>query len=438
MTENPLFGDHQIGRLLSDEARYRDMVQIEAALASVQADLGIIPEESARQIAKFAKSFRVEGAILAERTGLDGVPVPALLAEFRKQMTEAGLGDHAEYVHRGPTSQDIMDTAFVLCLQRTLAVMDERLKELIARLARAAHEHRKTIIAARTRNRIATPTTLGCRIAGWASPLIRHRQRLSNLRPRLFVVSLAGASGNLSAFEGHGLATEAALAKRLGLGAAGAPWHSARDNLAELASLMALISGSLGKMAQDLLLSAQIDEGISAGSGGGSSTMPHKTNPTLQEAVVALARINAGDLGHVMDAMIHAQEREGSAWFRESLVLERMFVTAGAGLRHGIRLSGTIKVDENRNTRVFTDNRGLMMAEAASLVLADRFGLASARDIVKDACRVAVAEGRPLKEALVARVTDAESIDWDRIFDPAGWIGESEALIDRLLESLEG
>ncbi len=429
-----LFGDEEIGSLISDRALIREMLRVEAALAGAQAELGTIPVESAEAIDAAAEALDISPSDLAVRTLRDGVPVPALVAALREAMKAAGEGRHAEFLHAGATSQDVMDTATVLCLGRILDVIEQRLSRLSAALAGAADANRNLVIAARTRNRIATPTTLGLRIAGWLAPLLRHRDRLNHLRPRLLVVSLAGASGNLSAFRGRGLETARMVAERLGIGVPDAPWHTARDGVAELASLLSLITGSLGKMSQDLLLSAQLDEGISAGSGGESSTMPHKVNPVLQETVVALARSNAADVAQVHAAMVHAQEREGSAWSQEIRVLPGMLVATGTALRHAIGLAASISVDEARLAESLAVTRGMMMAEAASFALSDHIGLARARDAVKSACEEAVRTGRPLRDVLEATADLQGGPDWNAVFDPANAVGEAGKIIDGILE----
>lgn len=421
-----LFGDSELSVLFSDSAEVRAMLLVEGALAAAQGKLGTIPQESGEIINRMAREVLIDPGHLAAGVARDGVVVPALVSAFA---TEMQAPEHSAYLHKGATSQDIIDTALVLRLRRVLDILDARLASLLDTLAAQAEAFKSTPMGARTRHQIATPTALGARIAGWGAPFLRHRQRLAELRPRVLVVSLAGASGNLSAFEGRGMETADALADELGLGRAELPWHSARDGICELANLCGLICGSVGKMAQDLLLSAQIGDGLRAGAGGGSSTMPHKANPTGAEAMLALARQGQGLAAQVAGAAFHAQERDGAAWSQEWLSLPSLIVATGAALRHGLELSKSLSVDPEKLAAVFKDTKGLMMAEAASFALAEHMPLADARALTKSACAKAAETGESLR-AVMARET-VLSIDWDRVFDVQTALGETEEIVRR-------
>lgn len=421
-----LFGDGELAVLFSDSAEVRAMLLVEGALAAAQGKLGVIPAESADIINRMAREVLIDPGYLAEGIARDGVVVPALVSAFGKEMQAP---EHSAFLHKGATSQDIIDTGLALRLRRVLDILDSRMGAFLNVLADQAETYKNTPMAARTRHQIATPTALGARIAGWGAPFLRHRQRLVELRPRVLVVSLAGASGNLSAFEGRGLETADALADELGLGRAELPWHSARDGISELASLCGLICGSLGKIAQDLLLSAQIGDGLRAGASGGSSTMPHKANPTGAEAMLALSRQGQGLVAQISGAAIHAQERDGAAWSQEWLSLPALIVATGAALRHGLELTQSLHVDVDKMAAVFDDTRGLMMAEAASFALADHMGLADARSVTKSACAKAVASGENLRD-VIARET-VLPIDWDAVFDARSALGESGEIITR-------
>ncbi|WP_188675838.1 class-II fumarase/aspartase family protein [Neptunicoccus cionae] len=424
-----LFGDNELSVLFSDSAEVRAMLLVEGALAAAQGKLGTIPQESGEIINRMAREVLIDPGHLAAGVARDGVVVPALVAAFA---TEMQAPEHSAYLHKGATSQDIIDTALVLRLRRVLDILDARLAVLLDTLAKQAETHKTTPMGARTRHQIATPTALGARIASWGAPFLRHRQRLAELRPRVLVVSLAGASGNLSAFEGRGLETADALAKELGLGRAELPWHSARDGICELANLCGLICGSLGKIAQDLLLSAQIGDGLRAGVGGGSSTMPHKANPTGAEAMLALARQGQGLAAQVAGAAFHAQERDGAAWSQEWLSLPSLIVATGAALCHGLDLAGSLDVEQDKLASVFEETNGLMMAEAASFALAEHMPLADARALTKSACAKSVQSGEPLR-TVMARET-VLAIDWDRVFDARSALGESEAIVSRFCD----
>jgi 3-carboxy-cis,cis-muconate cycloisomerase len=245
---------------------------------------------------------------------------------------------------------------------------------------------------------------------------------------------LGGASGNFSAFEGHGFELADVMAAELGLGAAEIPWHSTRDGILEFANLCGLICGSLGKIAQDLLLSAQIGDGVRAGNAGGSSTMPHKANPTGAEAMLALARQGQGLVAQISGAAVHAQERDGAAWAQEWLALPSLVVATGAALRHGLELVESLQVDERALAAIFEETNGLMMAESASFALARHMGMTEARAIVKSACAKAVASGEHLRDVMARETVLA--IDWSAVFDARNALGESGTIVDRFVATV--
>lgn len=426
-----LYSDTEMAGLFSDSAEIRAMLLVEGALAMAEGRLGIIPEVSAMAIHRAAREIQIDPTGLAASTGKDGVPVPALVDAFRAAMNAP---DHAKYIHWGATSQDIMDTGLVLRLRRALDILDLRLEKIVADLADAATRYRDTPMAARTRNQIATPTSFGARIVSWASPLQRHRWRLDQIKPRLLCVSLAGASGNGTAFGGQMQDVASGMAKELNLSVAHVPWHTGRDGMAEFAALLALIAGSASKMAQDLIMSAQLGDGISAGPKGASSTMPHKSNPTLPEAILSLSKHVIGLSQNMQLALTHAQEREGSAWGLEWLSLPEMVVGTAAILRHIEILAADIDAQPDIMAATFDNNNGLMMAEAASFALAEHMPLPDARAKVKAACQTAITKGLHLRDVLATETKT--KLDWDAVFNARNALGEAPKIVDRFVEGL--
>ena len=240
----PLLADTEVAALLGDAAQARAMIRVEVALATVEGRLGVIDEAAAEAIVGALAGFEPDLTDLARGTASAGVPVPALAAQLRKAVG----GPAATFVHWGATSQDIVDTALVLQLREVLDVLEARLTGLIDDLVRLADAHRGTVTVARTRFQQALPTTFGLKVAGWLAPLPRHRDRLAELRPRLLAVQFGGAAGNLAALGDPGVEVMEGLAAELGLACPAMPWHSQRDNLGELASWLALLTGSLGKL----------------------------------------------------------------------------------------------------------------------------------------------------------------------------------------------
>lgn len=290
-------------------------------------------------------------------------------------------------------------------------------------------------MAARTRAQIATPTTFGARVAAWGWPLIRARRRLEELRPRLLVLSLGGASGTLAALGPQAQAVAEETARELGLAAPPAPWHSARDGLAELATALAILCGSLGKMGRDLILLGQSEVGEArAGAGGGSSTMPHKSNPVGPEALVALSTLSARLAGGMLDALAHEGERDGARWALEWLSLPQLCVAAGGATRHAQALAGSLRPDPARMAANMAATGGMMMAEAATFALAERMPRPEAQAVVKKACADAAAKGVGLADAL-AEAAPESGVDWERALDPAAWLGEAPRIADRFAEA---
>ena len=425
-----LLTDPEVEGLLGDAALAGAMVEVERALAVVQGRLGIIDDTSAAAIARSLEHFEPDLADLARGTAKAGVPVPALVAQLRRAVGEPA----ASALHWGATSQDIVDTALVLRLRLTLDLLSGRLDRLIAVLAAMADRHRNTVTVARTRFQQALPTSFGLKAAGWLAPLLRHRDRLAELRPRLLVVQFGGAAGNLAALGARGIEVMDALAAELRLGSPPMPWHSQRDAVAELAGWLALVTGSLGKFGLDLLLLAQNEIGeVREAEGGGSSTMPQKANPVRCEALVTLARRNAVQLAGVHEAMLHAQERDGSAWQSEWLGLPEMLTATGAALGHAEALARTVVIDAGRMLATLEGTHGLLLAEAASFALADAMPKAEAQTAVKLACEETLATGEDLV-AVLARRTGAP-VDWERLQQAARQPPAATLLIDRVLRA---
>ena len=423
-----LLSDPEVAALLDDDAQARAMVRVERALAAVEGRLGVIEPAAATAIDQRLAGFAPDLAGLARGTGEAGVPVPALVGQLRSEIG----GEAARFVHWGATSQDVIDTALVLQLREALALLERRLSEVIAALGELADAHRATVAVARTRFQQAVPTSIGLKAAVWLAPLLRHRTRLAELRPRLLVVQFGGAAGNLSALGDQGIAVMEGLAGELGLRCPALPWHAQRDTLAELASWLALVTGSLGKLGLDLLLLAQSEVGeLREARGGGSSTMPQKANPVLSEALVTLARRNATLLAGMFQAMPHALERDGAAWQLEWAVLPDMVETTAAALAHAGALARTVIVDPARARAVLDAALDLPLAEAVSFALAEHMPRARAQELVKQAAREATAAGSKLLDVMAAR--DGAGIDWEQVRAQAEHPACNDALIDRVL-----
>jgi len=427
-----LLTDPETAALFEDDAVIRAMLDVEGALALAEADAGLLPQASADHIASVCRTVTIPPADLADGTARDGVPVPVLVAELRKAVGP----EHAAFVHWGATSQDIHDTGLVLRLRQAIDLHETALWRLAGRLADLADTHRATPIAARTRMQQATPTSFGLKAAVWLSSFLRNLERLQSVRKGLLMLSFGGASGNLSALGDHALAVEARLAERLSLAVSPAPWHAVRDGYLDYANWLALVTGTLGKIGNDLILLTQSEVAeIGLGSGGGSSTMPNKANPVGPEVLVTLARNTIGLLANMHQSALHEHERGGASWMLEWLNLPQMAIAAGAALLHANRIFDALDVNTERMRENIEASNGLLLAEAASFELAARMPRPEAQALVKSACKAALANGRHLFDVL-SEITDAP-VDWAALRDPAGHLGQSDAFITRVLESCQ-
>jgi 3-carboxy-cis,cis-muconate cycloisomerase len=309
-------------------------------------------------------------------------------------------------------------------------------------LSELSNRHRFTVLAARTHGQQALPVSFGLKVAGWLAPLLRHAQRLDEISPRLMVVQFGGAAGTLAALGDKGLAVMHELADELGLGVPVMPWHSQRDNLAEFAGWLSLLTGSLGKMAQDIILLAQTEVGEvseSAEEGrGGSSTMPQKSNPITSEMIVTAARTNASLLSALHQAQIQEHERATHGWQVEWLTLPQMIMLTGGALKHALYLAKNLQADPAKMRRNIAQGNDVILAEAAVFALAQAMPRSQADELVKKACAVAVREGKSLIQViknLTLGIIADDAIDWRALAAPENYLGESERIIDRVLKS---
>ncbi len=427
----PLLSDAETAGLFTDEAAVGAMLEFEVTLAVVQERLDLIPEGCATAIASAARALAPDWDALGAASAADGHPVGALVRQLRRES-----GHAADYVHYGATAQDVVDTAFVIRLRKALDRFDERLREIESTLAGEARKQRKSVMAGRTRHQHAVPVSFGLKAAGWLVPLARHRQRLSELRPRVLAVQMGGAAGTLSVLGVRGIDVMEAVAQELGLEAPPMPWHSQRDSMAEVANWFSLVTSTLAKLGQDLAALSQTEIGeASDGSPGGSSAMPHKSNPVRSETLVAIGRANAGLLASVHQSAIHEHERSGSAWTLEWLALPRMAVLTGASLRLGLEVASSLETDSDRMRSNIESAGNLLLAEAAVLALAGHYSLAEARRIVKSASRKARTSDRDLIAILEGE--ESACLDWEAVRNPANWLGAADALIIRALRAVD-
>ena len=431
------FGSEAMRAVFDDAALAARYVQVEVALAKVQGALGIIPGEAAMTIAAKADASALDFAKLKIETDLVGYPIVGIVHQLQKQ-----CGDAGRYLHWGATTQDIMDTATALQVQAALRLIGHDLDAIGSSLALLADKHRGTVMAGRTHLQHALPVTFGLKVVVWLSMIDRHRQRLKEITPRATMGQFGGAAGTLASLGSNGMAVHDALMVELKLTASPVPWHVARDGLAEAVSFLALVTGSLAKMALDITLMMQTEIGevfepFMPGRGS-SSTMPQKRNPISSELIVALARSVRQDVGLMLDSLAGADhERATGPWHAEWMALPRAFIATGGALAHAKFLAGGLIVDAVRMRKNLDMTGGLIVAEAVMMALAEKIGRGPAHDLVYGACRKALEKGTLLLDELrampeVTKVADDATLA--RLCDPAQYLGSADAMIARVLK----
>jgi 3-carboxy-cis,cis-muconate cycloisomerase len=439
----PMLSSAAMRAICDDETYLQHMLDFEAALARAEAAAGVIPAGAAEPITAACKAGAFDLGALAEaatRSGNLAIPlVKALTAEVAKADADA-----ARYVHWGATSQDVIDTATMLTLRAAIDALLGDLDRAIAGFAGLAQKHRDTAMVARTWLQHALPMPFGLKLAEYASALHRSRMRLQRLRHEALVLQFGGAAGTLAALGDRGLQVAEKLAQELALTLPEAPWHTHRDRIAEAASVFAILAGTCGKIARDVSLMMQTDVAEAfepSGEGrGGSSTMPHKRNPVAAATILAAATMAPNLAATIFAAQVQDHERSAGPWHAEWPTLPMLQLVTSAALAATVDIAEGLEVDVARMRVNLDATHGLIMAEAVTFALAEKIGKSAAHHLMEAASKKAVADKKDLRDVLAAdpKVTthlDAEQLA--KLFEPMAYQGISQALIDRLLASLD-
>jgi 3-carboxy-cis,cis-muconate cycloisomerase len=437
-----LFGTAAMREAFGEPALFRNCAVVEAALARAQARLGIIPSDAAAAISQVAEavvggSQPLDFERLKRETATVGFPILPLVRQLAER-----AGDAGRWLHWGATTQDIMDSAVVLQIRDGLALIEAELETLRGHLAALAKKHRDTPMPGRTFFQQALPITFGYKAAVWLSSFDRHAQRLAEVKKRVLVAQFGGAVGTLASL-GSGqdaLATVGELARELGLAEPAITWHVARDTIAETVQLLALVGGSLGKIADDVMLMSATEFGEAAepfeAGRGSSSTMPQKRNPISCGVIVAAARALRQQAGLALDAMVNSFERNAAAWHLEWIAVPEAFGYAAGALHQTVFLTGGLIVDAGGMERNLGLTHGLIVAEAVMMGLAPHIGRNEAHHLVTEACNKAIESDRPLYDVLLEAKEVAEPLGAEKLralTDPANYLGAAQAMVDRVL-----
>ncbi len=430
------------GREIFDETRIlQSMLDFEAALARAQFKVGIVPFTAAERIAACCKAAQFNLEALRDGAAVSGntaIPlVKQLTALVREKSPEA-----AGFVHFGATSQDVIDTALVLQLRVELELVEALVGRACDALALLTRLHRDTPMAGRTWLQQAVPITFGLKTAGWLDSLLRHRERLLELRPRVLVLQFGGAAGSLASLGGRGVEVATALAGELNLALPDVPWHANRDRIAEVATFHGLLAGTLGKIARDisLLMQTEIADAAeaSAPGRGGSSTMPHKRNPVACAAILAAAIRVPGLVGTVLSAMPQEHERGLGGWHAEWETLPEICTITLGALEKTVGMLIGLQVFPEAMRQNLDRTNGLIFAEAISMALAASMGKDRAHAAVEEASLRASSDGKPLREVIQASTEMMAHLTptaLDVLFDPGLYLGASGQMIDSVLQA---
>ena len=432
------FGTQEMRMIFTDEALFQSWLDVEVALAHAEAELGIVSLDVAKEIARKANFSLLDSQFIKEQIQLTVHPLVPLVRAL-KAVCE---GEAGEYVHWGATTQDIMDTGLILQLRSVHAIISRDLEELEEIMLGLVREHKNTIMAGRTHGQHALPTTFGFKVAVWISELRRHKERLRESRERLLVGQMSGAVGTLASLGDLGESVQELTMKRLGLKVPDITWHSSRDRLAEFMNILAMLTTTAAKIANEIATlqkteCAELEEPNPPGKVG-SSTMPHKRNPMVCEGIVAISRIICANYSLSLSGMIHEHERDMRGWQTEWECIPEICIMSGAVTRALKQVLRGLTVHVNTMKSNLTMTGGLIASEAVMLKLGAKIGRQKAHDLVYQAAMTAFEQSRPFRECLLESALIRETLsdaDLDSVLDVSSYLGLAVRTCERMLQN---
>ncbi len=439
------FSTEETRGIFSDRTTVQKWLDFELALAQAEAELGLIPKAAAEEIARIADAELYDLTAMKAEMDRTSHPIVPLVRAMEEKCAKGGGGDGLDaggYIHWGATTQDVMDSGQILQIKDAWAVIGADLEALTENLSALAREHRTTPMAGRTHGQQAQPITFGYKVAIWLDEVRRHQARMADAAERVFVGQFSGAVGSLAAIEDHGLAVQTRMIEILGLKQPAICWHVARDSMAEAASTMAMIAGTMGKIAHEVYVmqkteTAELEEPMPPGKVG-SSTMPHKRNPAICEGIVALAKAAKACVVPAFENIVAEHERDKIGLQAEREYVARLHGMTHAAVKKVTFVTGGLNVRADNMRRNLDITLGLTLSEAVMMRLAPVIGRQEAHEVVYQASQQAAIDGRPMKEALMAdagisaKLSEAEI---DALLDPAAYTGLCAEFVDRVLEN---
>lgn len=422
-------------KIFGNENTIRNQMKVEAALARVQARLGIIPQEACDEINRKCDVDLLDEALYAKQYAITNHPLVCLIRSYAAICEN----DAGAYIHFGTTTQDIIDTAMMLQLKEAYELIQDKTQKLRDRIAELARVHRDTIMIGRTNDQQALPITLGFKMATWVDELDRSIARLAASKARIFVGSFFGAAGTLASLEEKGIEIQQALMKEVGLGDSRIMWFTSRDRLVELVSNLCILTGTMGRIANEVYNGQRTEvnelaEGFAPGKVG-SSTMPHKRNPFIPGEIVGCSRLIRSTLMDALGSMEGTNERDVRTIFMEKEFLSRACVLCDSALDLSIVLMRDLEVHENGIRRNLDLLGGLVYAEALMMRLSKAYGRLESHEIIYELAQKAISENLVFRSLLLeddrtARVLTAS--DLDEIMDPAHYTGLATYFVDTI------
>jgi len=435
-TVTAFFGCEAMQRVFDNRSQFQAWLDVEAALARAQASLGLIPKEAARRITECARIDGLDTAAIAASSTAVAHPLVPLVRALAERCGKPA-GDH---VHLGSTTQDVMDTGFVLQARSGLEIVAGQLDALGDTLRALARRHRDTVMAGRTHGQQALPTTFGLRLAGWFEEVMRHRARFDEMRPRLLVGSFGGAAGTMAGYGPKALELRRAVMDELGLGEAGASWHASQDRFAECISLFGLIAATAEKIAREIYFLGRTEIGEVFEAQGeaqvGSSTMPQKQNPIRCEAIIAAAATLRAQVPLAIGATVGQDDRDMGAGIVFWKLIPEAFVLTGGILERLLQVLGGLRVDPEAMKRNLELTGGLIVSEAVMLALAGHIGREAAHETVGAAARSARNSAKSFAECLLDHAAVSAHLGEETLtalLDPAAYTGQAAQLVDDIL-----
>lgn len=431
-----LWSTPEMREVFSENNRLQKWLDFEVALAEVQGEMGLIPQAAAEEIKRACKIENIDLAATAEETRRIKHTLVPLLKQVQKDLSP----EAAENLHYGATTQDTVDSGLILQLQQAHAFVSRDIAVIGRELLRLAQEHRDTIMVGRTHAVQALPITFGHKCAIWLDELSRHAERLKQAEPRIFVLMFAGAVGSQASYGPRVAELEAGVAKKLGLSVSDISWAPSRDRLAEYTGLMAMIAATLSKIGNELVNMqrnefAEVEEGFSDGKLG-SSTMPHKRNPTVAENVAMLSRSVRYSATMMLEAMVQEHERDGVAWKSEwKAVPETMLVTGAILFQAGVLLKG-LRVDKDNMQRNLNMMQGYLLSEKVMLELGNRVGKNTAHEWLYEASMTGQENDQSFADALRQHDKISDTFSNEQVNEmtrPETYLGAIADSIDRVV-----